>query len=96
MSNDPKMRDKRIAERPQGTKTPKPYFTTYPYTHWCWFDVAVYGEFSPKTGNLPTGIFGRLLNGLNPGCTGLVQYHSEDEAIADYKQAITDPQKAQL
>lgn len=69
------------------TIRPKPYYTTYPNSAWYWFDVKVYGEHLPKTGNLPSDVFARLKGGRDGGASRL--YTSEAEAIADLDQALT-------
>ncbi len=63
----------------------KPYYTTYPFPAWYWFDIAVYGEFKPKTGNLPTALFDRLKSGTPRGRSRW--YASEEDAQADHQQA---------
>ncbi len=66
-------------------KTRKPYFTTYPKAAWYWFDTAVYGTHTPKTGNLPSKLFALLKGGTDGGSSRW--YKSEAEAMDDYKQA---------
>lgn len=63
------------------------YTTTYPAhlgRRWMWFDVAVWHEYPPRVGHLPTSVFDKLLGGiLGHRCR---QYKSKDEAINDLIQ----------
>lgn len=70
---------------PKTRKPDKPYFTSYPSAAWYWFDVAVYGEHLPKSGNLPSELYGRLKGGQFGGASR--RYKSEADALADLHQA---------
>ncbi len=54
---------------------------------WLWMSDSVYGDRDFKRAILPAGMFNLLLSKNSPAMAGYQEYASEDEAMADHKQA---------